>query len=79
MSTATYKEKTAALLLTPRSGLGSVTTPWPPNVFRGTGQEERQALTCEITLELGEQFQRLERAILEKAKEVIPNADALWR
>ena len=78
VSTATYKEKTVALLLTPRSELGSVTTPWPPNVFRGTGQEERQTITFEITPELYEQCQRLESAILEKAREVIPNADALW-
>ena len=54
VSTATYKDKTAALLLTPRSELGSVTTPWPPNVFRGTGQEERQTITFEITPELYE-------------------------
>ena len=77
VSTATYKDKTAALLLTPRSELGSVTTPWPPNVFRGTGQEARQTITFEITPELYEQCQRLESAILEKAREVVPNADAL--
>ena len=76
--TVTHKEKQAALLLTPRSELGSVKTPWAPNVFRGTGQEECQTITYEITQELYEQIQRLESAVLEKAREVVPNADALW-
>ena len=74
----TYNGKPATVQLMPRSQMGSVTTPWAPNVYRGTGEEERQTITFEITPELYEQFQRLENAILEKARGIVPNVDAFW-
>jgi hypothetical protein len=74
----TYNGKPATAQLMPRSQMGSVTTPWAPNVYRGTGEEERQTITFEITPELYEQFQRLENAILEKARGIVPNVDAFW-
>ena len=45
----TYNGKPATAQLMPRSQMGSVTTPWAPNVYRGTGEEERQTITFEIT------------------------------
>ena len=74
----TYNGGVATLQLVPKSQMGSITTPWAPNVYRGTGGEERQTITLDIPQEIYEQFQRLEGAVLEKARGVVPNVDAFW-
>ena len=77
-ATVTCNGGAAIVQLAPKSQMGSVTTPWAPNVYRGTGEEERQTITFDIPQEIYEQFQRLEGAILEKARGVVPNVDAFW-
>ena len=72
-----YKGRQALIQLLPRGNM-SIKLPFTPSVCRGTGQETRLNVTFDMPASVIAQMQQVEGAIVAKAREILPNLDALW-
>jgi hypothetical protein len=70
--------RSAALQLAPKDSLGQVTTPWPPSVYNGMGNEPRQTITFSVSDEIRQQMELIEEAVRECLKQHMPGIDAIW-
>ena len=70
--------KQPVLQLTPQKDLGSITVPWEPNVFNGTGEEARKTISFSIPDEIRQHMELVEEAVREALKPSIPNIDSIW-
>jgi hypothetical protein len=66
------------LLLKLAGDMHSITVPFEPSVFNGTGDEPRKGIVFNITPELLEVVAQLEDTCRQLLGETIPNIDALW-
>jgi hypothetical protein len=69
---------TPSIQLHDRANLGIVTTPWPPNVYRGTGNEDRVTMTVSIPDNLREHMELVEERIRDLARPSFPKIDSIW-
>jgi hypothetical protein len=69
---------TATLQLHDRANLGIVTTPWAPNVYRGTGTESRVTMTLNIPDSIREAMELIEERIRCLLRPSVPKIDSLW-
>jgi hypothetical protein len=58
--------------------LGLVTTPWAPNVFRGTGQEHRVTATFNVSDSIREDMELVEERLRDILRPSVPKIDSLW-
>ena len=58
--------------------LGLVTTPWAPNVFRGTGQEHRVTATFNVPDSIREDMELIEERLRDILRPTVPKIDSLW-
>jgi len=72
-----YKGRQALIQLLPRGNM-SIKVPFAPSVYRGTGQETRLNITFDTPASVIAQMQQVEDGIVAKAREILPNLDALW-
>ena len=72
-----HKGRQALIQLLPRGDM-SIIVPFAPSVYRGTGQETRLNVTFDTPASVIAQTQQVEDAIVAKAREILPNLDALW-
>ena len=56
-----------------------ISTPFPPSVFQGTGEEPRQTLTLNIPEGVFSAFATLEDTVRGLLRASHPDVDALWR
>ena len=70
--------RSAALQVAPKSSLGQVTTPWPPSVYSGTGNEPMQTITFHVPDEIRQQVELIGEAVRECLKQHMPGIDAIW-
>ena len=75
---ARYLGATPVLQLHCREDMGCITTPWAPNVFRGSGSEARVTMTMNIPESVREAFELIEEHVRELLRPVCPKIDALW-
>ena len=68
----------ALLQLTPAKELGSITVPWEPNVFNGSGDEPRKTISFSIPDETRQQIELIEETIREALRASNPNIDSVW-
>ncbi len=66
------------LLLKLAGDMQTVTVPFEPSVYNGTGDEPRKGIVFNITPELLEVVAQLEDTCRQLLGETIPNIDALW-
>ena len=72
-----YKVRQALIQLLPRGDM-SIKVPFAPSVYRGAGQETRLNVTFDTPASVIAQMQQVEDTIVAKAREILPNLDALW-
>ena len=70
--------KQALLQLQPMKDLGTITVPWDPSVFQGSGNEPRKTISFSIPDVVREQMELIEEAIRDKLRESIPDIDSIW-
>jgi hypothetical protein len=66
------------LLLKLAGDTQTITIPFEPSVFNGTGDEPRKGIVFNITPEILEAVAQLEDTCRQLLGETIPNIDALW-
>jgi hypothetical protein len=66
------------LLLKLAGDMQTLTVPFEPSVFNGTGDEPRKGIVFNITPEILEAVAQLEDTCRQLLGETIPNIDALW-
>jgi hypothetical protein len=75
---ARYLGATPVLQLHDKESLGCITTPWAPNVFRGSGSETRVTMTLNVPEATREAFELIEEHVRELLRPAYPKIDALW-
>ena len=70
--------KTAVVQLVSKDSLGSVTTPWRPSLYKGTGLESRVTVTFSIPEEVRVLMETIEEKIREGLKKHVPRIESLW-
>ena len=73
-----YVGKPGVFQLTSKADLGSVTTPWEPNVYKGTGNESRVTMTVNVPDAVREQMECLEEKVRDLLRPHVPKIDAIW-
>jgi hypothetical protein len=73
-----YNGKPGQLQLTSKAELGSVTTPWAPSVYKGTGNESRVTMTVNVPDAVREQMELVEERIRDLARPYVPKIDSIW-
>ena len=73
-----YDGKPGVFQLTSKADLGSVTTPWMPNVFKGTGNEPRVTMTVNVPDAVREQMELIEERIRDLVRSYVPKIDSIW-
>jgi len=63
-----YDGKPGVLQLTSKADLGGVTTPWGPNVYKGTGNESRVTMTVNVPDAVREQMEGIEEKVRDLAQ-----------
>ena len=58
--------------------MGSVTTPWAPNVYKGTGAETRVTMTLNIPDRVREDMELIEERCRDLLRPSVPKIDSLW-
>jgi hypothetical protein len=72
-----YDGKPGLLQLTSKADLGSMTTPWMPNVFKGTGNESRVTMTANVPDAVREHMELVEERIRDRVRPSVPKIDYL--
>ena len=73
-----YDGKPGLLQLTSKAELGSVTTPWAPSVYKGTGNESRVTMTVNVPDAVREQMELIEERIRDLVRPYVPKIDSIW-
>jgi hypothetical protein len=73
-----YSGSTLVIQPQPQESLGSITTPWMPNIFRGTGTEARVNMTMNVPDEVRESFELIEERVRDLMRSAFPKIDAIW-
>ena len=61
-----------------KAELGSVTTPWGPNVYKGTGHESRVTMTVNVPDAIREQMECIKEKVRDLLRPHVPKIDAIW-
>ena len=69
--------KPGVFQLTSKAELGSVTTPWAPNIYKGTGNESRVTMTANVPDAVREQMELIEERIRDLVRPYVPKIDAI--
>jgi hypothetical protein len=75
---ARFAGSTPTFQLHDKAQLGLVTTPWQPNVYRGTGQEHRVTATFNVPDSIREDMELVEERIRDILRPSVPKIDSLW-
>jgi hypothetical protein len=67
----------AAVQLTPGDSK-DITIPFPPSVFQGEGDEQRQTLVLNVTDEIFTAFAAVEDAVRDLMRPLFPNISQIW-
>jgi hypothetical protein len=73
-----FNGKPGMFQLTSKAELGSVTTPWGPNVYKGTGNESRVTMTVNVPDAIREQMECIEEKVRDLLRPHVPKIDAIW-
>jgi hypothetical protein len=73
-----FNGKPGMFQLTSKADLGSVTTPWVPNVYKGTGNESRVTMTVNVPDAIREQMECIEERVRDLLRPHVPKIDAIW-
>ena len=73
-----YDGKAGVFQLTSKADLGSVTTPWVPAVYKGTGNESRVTMTVNVPDAVREQMECVEERVRDLLRPYVPKIDAIW-
>ena len=75
---ARYGGTTPTIQLHDRANLGIATTPWAPNVYRGTGGEHRVTMTLNVPDSIREDIELIEERFRDLLRPSVPKIDAIW-
>ena len=70
--------KPGVFQLTSKADLGSVTSPWMPNAYKGTGNESRVTMTANVPDAVRESMELIEERIRDLVRPYVPKIDAIW-
>ena len=73
-----FDGKPATVQLTSKAELGTITTPWTPSVYRGTGNETRVKMTVSIPDANREHMELIEEKVRDSLRAHSPRIDAIW-
>jgi hypothetical protein len=73
-----FAGSTPTIQLHDRANLGTVTTPWAPNVYKGTGAETRVTMTLNIPDRVREDMELIEERCRDLLRPSVPKIDSLW-
>ena len=73
-----FNGKPGMFQLTSKAELGSVTTPWGPNVYKGTGNESRVTMIVNVPDAIREQMECIEEKVRDLLRPHVPKIDAIW-
>ena len=73
-----FEGKPATVQLTSKAELGSITTPWAPSVYRGTGNESRVTMTVSVPDAIREHMELIEEKVRDSLRAHNPKIDAIW-
>jgi hypothetical protein len=73
-----FDGKPATVQLTSKAELGTITTPWTPSVYRGTGNETRVKMTVSIPDAVREHMELIEEKVRDSLRAHSPKIDAIW-
>ena len=73
-----FNVKAGVLQLASRAELGSITTPWAPNVYKGTGAETRVTMTVNVPDAIREYMECIEERVRDLVRPYVPKIDAIW-
>jgi hypothetical protein len=63
-----FDGKPATVQLTSKAELGTITTPWAPSVYRGTGNETRVQMTVSIPDAIREHMELIEEKVRDSLR-----------
>jgi hypothetical protein len=75
---ARYSGAAPVIQLHDKESLGSITTPWMPNTYRGTGTETRVTMTMNVPECVREAVELVEERIRDLLRPTFPKIDAIW-
>ena len=75
---ARFSGATPVIQLRDKESLGSITTPWMPNAYRGTGNESRVTMTLSVSDSVGEAFELIEECVRDLMRAAFPKIDSIW-
>ena len=73
-----FDGKPATVQLTSKAELETITTPWTPSVYRGTGNETRVKMTVSIPDADREHMELIEEKVRDSLRAHSPKIDAIW-